>query len=83
MLEKLTWGTYIFFAVFALLSLGFTYFFVPETRGKSLEDMDVIFGDTAAHEEKWRLFNIANELAESLVDGPKKKAVAEGIKTKA
>lgn len=59
MLETLGWGTYIFFAAFCLLALLFTYFFVPETRGKSLEDMDVVFGDTAAHEEKERLMNIA------------------------
>ena len=59
MLEQLGWGTYIFFAAFCLLALVFTYFFVPETRGKSLEDMDMVFGDTAAHEEKTRLFDIA------------------------
>ncbi|GME42919.1 D-xylose-proton symporter protein [Neofusicoccum parvum] len=62
MLETIGYGTYIFFAAFCLLALGFTYFFVPETRGKSLEDMDVVFGDTAAHEEKARLFNIAADL---------------------
>lgn len=59
MLAKIGFGTYLFFAAFALIALGFTYFFIPETRGKSLEDMDVVFGDTAAHEEKTRLFNIA------------------------
>ena len=59
MLAKIGWGTYIFFAAFCLLALAFTFFFVPETRGKSLEDMDVVFGDTEAHEEKTRLFNIA------------------------
>lgn len=59
MLQTIRWGTYIFFAAFCLLALGFTYFFVPETRGKSLEDMDLVFGDTVAQEEKARLFNIA------------------------
>jgi hypothetical protein len=34
MLNAITWGTYIFFAAFALIALGFTYFLVPETRGK-------------------------------------------------
>lgn len=82
MLETITWGTYIFFAAFCLLAMAFTYYFVPETRGKSLEDMDVIFGDTAAHEEKRRLFNIANELSESLVDGKKKEPLAEEVETK-
>ncbi|EEH04071.1 sugar transporter [Histoplasma capsulatum G186AR] len=34
MLESITWGTYIFFAAFCMLALAFTFFFVPETRGK-------------------------------------------------
>ena len=59
MLDTLKWGTYIFFAAFCLIAFVFTFFFVPETRGKSLEDMDVVFGDTAAHEEKVRLYEIA------------------------
>ena len=62
MLATLQWGTYIFFAAFCLIAFAFTYFFVPETRGKSLEDMDIVFGDMAAHEEKTRLFNIAASL---------------------
>lgn len=62
MLAAWGFGTYFFFAAFCLLALGFTYFFVPETRGKSLEDMDRVFGDVAAHEEKARLFGIAAEL---------------------
>lgn len=62
MLGTIGYGTYIFFAVFCLLAFGFTYFFIPETRGKSLEDMDAVFGDNAAHDEKARLFNIAADL---------------------
>ncbi|KAK2772486.1 MFS sugar transporter [Colletotrichum kahawae] len=59
MLEKIGYGTYLFFAAFCLLAFVMTYFFVPETRGKSLEEMDLVFGDTAAHEEKTRLLEIA------------------------
>ncbi|KAB8236867.1 sugar porter family MFS transporter [Aspergillus alliaceus] len=62
MLDSITWGTYIFFAAFCLLALAFTYFCIPETRGKTLEDMDLIFGDTAAHEEKQRIVQIEAEL---------------------
>lgn len=62
MLETLRWGTYIFFAAFSFLAFLFTFFLVPETKGKSLEDMDEIFGDTAARDEKQRLFNIAASL---------------------
>ncbi|PYH65264.1 sugar porter family MFS transporter [Aspergillus vadensis CBS 113365] len=62
MLDSITWGTYIFFAAFCLLAFGFTFFFIPETRGKTLEDMDLIFGDTAAHEEKQRIVGIEAQL---------------------
>ncbi|KAL2838068.1 general substrate transporter [Aspergillus pseudodeflectus] len=62
MLESITWGTYIFFAAFCLIALAFTFFFIPETRGKTLEDMDLIFGDTAAHEEKKRIKHIEAQL---------------------
>ncbi|CAG8898931.1 unnamed protein product [Penicillium egyptiacum] len=34
MLESITWGTYIFFAAFCLLAFAFTFFCIPETRGK-------------------------------------------------
>ncbi|GJN79830.1 hypothetical protein PLIIFM63780_003350 [Purpureocillium lilacinum] len=76
MLETIKWGTYIFFAAFALIALVFVYFMVPETKGKSLEDMDVAFGDTAAHEEKARLFNIAATLGLT-APVPDEKIVAE------
>ncbi|CAG8973945.1 hypothetical protein HYALB_00007474 [Hymenoscyphus albidus] len=69
MLATIGWGTYIFFAAFALLAFGFTYFFVPETRGKTLEDMDLVFGDTAAHEEKTRIMQIEAQLRGVQVDG--------------
>ncbi|KAL4961189.1 sugar porter family MFS transporter [Aspergillus stella-maris] len=62
MLDSISWGTYIFFAAFCLLALAFTFFFIPETRGKTLEDMDLIFGDTAAHEEKKRIKRIEGQL---------------------
>ncbi|EED13841.1 MFS sugar transporter, putative [Talaromyces stipitatus ATCC 10500] len=34
MLSSITWGTYLFFAVFCLIAFAFTYFVIPETRGK-------------------------------------------------
>lgn len=34
MLSTISWGTYIFFAAFCLLAFAFTYFLIPETRGK-------------------------------------------------
>ncbi|KAI8931976.1 hypothetical protein NX059_010872 [Plenodomus lindquistii] len=62
MLEKIGYGTYLFFAAFALIAFVFTWFIIPETKGKTLEEMDAVFGDTTAHEEKMRLFRIAQSL---------------------
>ena len=62
MLESIGYGTYIFFAAFALVAFVFTWFFIPETRGKTLEEMDAVFGDSTAAEEKNRLFRIAQSL---------------------
>ena len=82
MLATITWGTYIFFAAFCLLALAFTYWFVPETRGKSLEDMDAVFGDTAAHEEKKRLFAVVAQLQDGEHDVAGKEANGQEVEVK-
>lgn len=57
-------GAYIFFAVWCGVSGFWTWFFVPETKGRSLEDMDRVFGDRAAVADKVRRKQIVNELRE-------------------
>ena len=44
MLEKITWGSYVFFGVMTTFGAGFVWFMVPETKLISLEEMDVLFG---------------------------------------
>ncbi|KAL5323970.1 hypothetical protein ACEPPN_008512 [Leptodophora sp. 'Broadleaf-Isolate-01'] len=44
-------GAYFFFAVFCLGSFAWTYFFVPETNGKTLEQMDEVFKDRGNAED--------------------------------
>ena len=39
MLENITYGTYILFGVLTTLGAGFIWFFVPETKRLSLEEM--------------------------------------------
>lgn len=68
MLAEIGWGTYIFFAAFCLIAFLFVFFCVPETKGKSLEDMDKVFGDNAAHEEKLQFIQISRELQDSATD---------------
>ena len=46
------WGIYLFFALINLLAIPFAYFFYPETAGRQLEEIDLIFAK--AHVEgKW------------------------------
>ncbi|KAI9047372.1 hypothetical protein LZ554_008818 [Drepanopeziza brunnea f. sp. 'monogermtubi'] len=69
MLATITYGTYFFFAAFCLLALAFTYFCVPETQGRTLEDMDLVFGDRDAHEEKERVRAVEAQLRGVRIDG--------------
>lgn len=43
MIKAMGYGIYFFFASLAVLSVPFVYFFLPETKGISLEDMDKLF----------------------------------------
>lgn len=43
MLEAWAWGTYIFFAVFLTGGIFWVWFFLPETKNASLEEMDRVF----------------------------------------
>lgn len=57
-------GAYTFFAIFCGLSAVWTYFLVPETKGRSLEDMDRVFGDNAASEDLQRREDLLRTLKE-------------------
>ncbi|KKY36430.1 putative mfs monosaccharide [Diaporthe ampelina] len=47
LVQQTGFGAYVFFAVFCLLSCLWTWFCVPETNGKALEEMDEVFNDRA------------------------------------
>lgn len=47
MITSITYGTFIFFGSSTVVAFLFAYFFVPETKGVALEDMDIIFGKGA------------------------------------
>jgi len=52
--QNLGWKTYIIFAVFNAVFVPVIYFFLVETKGRSLEEIDVIFaaGGSPVHEER-------------------------------
>ncbi|KAH8077366.1 hexose transport-related protein [Filobasidium floriforme] len=43
MIRNIGYGTFLFFGSFSFLSAVWTYFFIPETKGKTLEQMDAAF----------------------------------------
>ncbi|EFX04231.1 sugar transporter [Grosmannia clavigera kw1407] len=47
MLKSMRYGTYIFFAAFCAIGAAFVWQFVPETKDKTLEELDVYFGGDA------------------------------------
>ncbi|KAL4963638.1 sugar porter family MFS transporter [Aspergillus stella-maris] len=62
MLIKLGWGTFLFFGLFCVAATVFSYFFVPETSGKSLEQVAAVFGDRLADDERVLHARVAREV---------------------
>ncbi|KAK0223351.1 general substrate transporter [Armillaria fumosa] len=64
MLQHLGYGTFIFFGIFSFLGGCFIMFLVPETNGVSLEEMDMMFGNSTnlASEDLRRIEDIYRRL---------------------
>ena len=62
-------GAYTFFAFWCGVGFLWSYFFVPETKGRSLEDMDHVFGDRAAVSDKERRAEILSGLKRTDKEG--------------
>lgn len=43
LIAQINWGTYLFFAALNAIFIPILYFFYPETAGRSLEEIDLIF----------------------------------------
>ncbi|KAK4899543.1 hypothetical protein LTR27_003276 [Elasticomyces elasticus] len=70
MLKAITWGTYIFFAAWLLLGGLFVYFFLPETAGRTLEEMDAAFGSHSSQADMARLARVQHAVVlTALLDG--------------
>ncbi|GMM27699.1 glucose-inactivated glycerol proton symporter [Martiniozyma asiatica (nom. inval.)] len=59
-INRSKWGCYLFFACINFLYIPIIYFFYPETAGRSLEEIDIIF--SKAYVENKRPFVVAAEL---------------------
>lgn len=47
MMEGIKYGTFVFFGTCTVVAFLFAFFFVPETKGVSFEDMDLLLGENA------------------------------------
>ncbi|KAK1229268.1 hypothetical protein PQX77_007690 [Marasmius sp. AFHP31] len=62
MLRDITYGTYLFFLMFMLMGIAFAIWILPETFGKSLEEMDLVFGSGEAQADSVRMERILQHL---------------------
>ena len=66
LVQNTGYGAYTFFAVFCLLAFVFTFFCVPETAGKTLEEMDQVFKDVSSEAEEARKMRIERDIMAEL-----------------
>ncbi|KNG85317.1 hypothetical protein ANOM_006278 [Aspergillus nomiae NRRL 13137] len=62
MLESIEFGTFYFFLAFCVFLAVWVYFFLPETNGVPIEEMDKIFGGSQGEQDAMRLANIYRQL---------------------
>ncbi|KAI9057302.1 general substrate transporter [Trametes sanguinea] len=71
MLDNIGFGTFVFFGAFSLAGGLFIWFFVPETKGLSLEEMDEIFGSAGmAASEQARFLAIEKRIGLDAYNDP-------------
>ena len=67
-MQNTGFGAYTFFAVFCLLAFVFTFFVIPETAGRSLEEMDRVFKDVSSEAEEQQKARIMRDIIEGKRD---------------
>lgn len=77
MIAHIHWGTYLFFFAVNVCFLPIIYFFYPETRQRSLEEIDIIFAK--GHSEKVGYVRAAKELPFLDNDEVEKMAIDYGL----
>lgn len=68
LVQNTGYGAYTFFAIFCLLAFVFTFFLVPETNGRTLEQMDEVFKDVKGVADEERKARIEQEIFEGKRD---------------
>lgn len=47
-ISNIGWRTFLMFGIFCIANFMFVFFFIQETKRKTLEDMDILFGTVDA-----------------------------------
>lgn len=63
LVQNTGFGTYVFFCAFCCIALVWVWFVVPETNGRTLEQMDEVFNDNTGEIEAARRARIEGEMA--------------------
>lgn len=70
LIESISYGTYLLFGILTILGAGFVWFYVPETKRLTLEEMDVVFGsEGTAEKDMRRMEDVRRELGLDLILG--------------
>jgi sugar porter (SP) family MFS transporter len=77
MVARIGWGTYLFFAAWNGLFIPVVWFFYPETAGRTLEEIDLIFAK--GYLEKMSYVRAARELPKLSQEEIEEKAAEYGI----
>ncbi|KAE8396054.1 general substrate transporter [Aspergillus alliaceus] len=77
MVEHIGWGTYLFFAAWNAVFIPIIWFFYPETAGRSLEEIDLIFAK--GYVEKMNYVRASKELPKLSDEEIEAKAAEYGI----
>ncbi|KAI9492037.1 general substrate transporter [Zychaea mexicana] len=72
MLDSIGYGTYVFFGCFCFISFFFVLFLVPETKGRTLEEMDAIFGGNSAAHDAELMAQVQQDVAAEPIPGVSK-----------
>lgn len=76
MLRNISWGTYIVFCVFLAIGIAFVIM-LPETKGRTLEEMDAVFGSRQGAKDAEELGAIQREVG--LVDAIRTASGGENV----
>lgn len=76
-LNEIGWRFYLVLIVPSVIYLGIIYFFFPETKGRSLEEMGALFGDEANVVAHW--YGISEEERDRIIQEEKNDEVQKGL----